>query len=158
MAIERVYWDSVTFVHRIQQTPEHIDILRAISDEAERGKLEIVTSTFTLCEVACLWLGSHADDVQERMIRDFFENPYILLRQVDRRVAELSREIVRTLKIPGKDAVHVASAVATDCDELQTYDEKHLLRKTGLYGTPPLKIVKPNWPGGQANLGLHPSA
>jgi len=156
MEIERVYWDAVTFVHRIQKTPEHIDVLRTITDLAERGRLQIVTSTFTLCEVACLWLGEHPDDVQERMIRDFFENPYILPRQIDRRVSNMARDVVRVLRIPGKDAVHVASAVLTDCKELQTYDHKHLLRKSGLYGNPPLKIAKPDWPGGQAPLIVPP--
>lgn len=71
-----------------------------------------------------------------------------LPRQVDRRVGEMARDVIRVLRIPGKDAVHVASAVLTRCSEIHTYDERHLLKKSEMYGSPPLRIVKPNWPGG----------
>lgn len=155
MEPDRIYWDSMVFVHRIQKTPEHIEILRSITRRAEMGEILIVTSSFTMCEVACLSAGGHDDDTQEKMIAEFFENPFIRTVQVDRRVARISRDIIRVLpNTPGKDAVHLASAVLTRCSELQTYDKKHLINKSMQYGAPPMPISRPRYPGGQPPL-LH---
>ena len=44
-------WDSAVFIHRLEATPNQIEILRHVTDRAERGELKIATSAFTLCEV-----------------------------------------------------------------------------------------------------------
>jgi len=142
MAIDRIYWDTVVFVYRIQERPEQIESLRRITNAAEAGEVEIATSTFTCCETASLWSRDLSEADQETIIRDFFDNPYIILQQVTRDVGQVARQAVRSLGVKGKDAVHVASAILAGCSELQTYDER-LLRKSGQFGAPPLLIRKP---------------
>ena len=46
-----IYWDTAVIIHRIQATPEYIDILREITDAAERGEVKIVLSAFVVAEV-----------------------------------------------------------------------------------------------------------
>ena len=145
-----VYWDSCTFIHRIQQTPEHIDVLRQITDAAEKDKLSIVTSAFTLCEVAKV--NKDVPDIlpeeQERLIVDYFENPYIVLRSVDRAVAKKAREILRFKEsIKGKDAVHVATAVLHGIPIMHTFDRK-LQTLTGAPCIGSLRIQAPSWESG----------
>ena len=151
MPIQRVYWESSVFISRIQRTPGRIDILRRITDRAERGEIVIVMSALTLAEVA------RVDDTllpeeQEQRIVDFFENPYLIVRQLDRIGAERTRAIVRQhpgLRAP--DAVHVASALLSNVSVLHTYD-RGILRRNGLIGAPPLRIEEPAWEQGQPPL------
>ncbi len=152
MPIERrIYWDSDVFISLLQQEPKRIAVLRQIVDRAERGELRIIASTFTLCEVAKIQ-GVPLEEDQERLILDFFENDYILIQGVDLAVAKISRQIVREHKIPGRDAIHIASAIQAGAQLMQSYDERHMLRLDGKIGDPPLRIEKPRWKNDQALL------
>jgi len=147
---ERVYWDTPCFIGRIQPHPQRIAALRYVTDRGERGEVEIVTATWTLCEVCKVDEGLLPEE-QERKITEFFENPYILIRQLDRDVAQESRHIVRTYRLKPNDALHVASALLSDCPVLHTYDEQ-LLKLTEKItrvedpGSPPLRIERPQPP------------
>jgi predicted nucleic acid-binding protein len=150
---ERVYWDSVTFNYRIAERPENIDILRHITDRAERNELEIVTSAFTLCEVAKVEpaTGNIPPEAQERLISDFFKNSYIVLVAMDRRVAEVTRRIVRSHSgMKPADATHIASAILAGASVLHTYD-KGLLKLDGRIESG-LRIEEPRWKDGQPPL------
>jgi predicted nucleic acid-binding protein len=150
---ERIYWDSMVFNHRIAGTHPDMPILKHISDRAERGEIELLTSIFTLCEVAKVEPTGQALTVeeQESRIDRFFQNPYILPIQVDRRVAQLTRSIIRQFSIKGKDAVHIASAIIAKAAVMQTYD-KDLLKLNMKIGSPLLRIETPTWKDGQVPL------
>lgn len=49
-----LYWDSVVFIDRIEQTPGRIHRLRPITNAALRGEVVIVTSALTMVEVVKL--------------------------------------------------------------------------------------------------------
>lgn len=85
MPNNRLYWDSMVFIHRISRYPEHIAVLEHITTQAEKGETLIVTSAFTMAEVAMLSDGS-SDEEQEQAIENFFENDFIRLIPVDRRI------------------------------------------------------------------------
>jgi predicted nucleic acid-binding protein len=150
MPVPRVYWESSVFISRIQGTPGRIDVLRQITDQAERGEIEIATSTVTLAEVARVDEDLLPEE-QERLIVEFFENPYIIIRQVDRIAAERTRTILRGGGLRSVDAIHVASALLMNCPVMHTYDGG-LLRRTGQFGSPPLRIEEPSWAQGQPPL------
>lgn len=151
---ERYYWDACVFTSRLERTPGRIAILEHITDRAEKGEVEIVTSAFTLVEVAKVKDVDSLED-QEQIIVDFFENPYIIIQQVDRFVAELARDILRNAtKIKPKDAIHIASAIQSRASVLHTYDNDHLIPKSKRFGNPPLTIEPPNWKDGQAPLSI----
>jgi len=135
-----VYWDSCVFLDRIPQTPDRIEALRELTDRAQAGGLRIATSAFTMCEVAKV-KGVPLPEEQERLIVDFFDNPYIVLVQVDEFAARKTRELVRThAGLKGRDAVHIASALLAGAPVLHTYDEKHLTPLNGVEG---LRILIP---------------
>ena len=151
---ERIYWDSMTFNYRIAGTHADIAILKDVSERAQRGEIELLTSAFTLCEVAKVEPEGETlpPEEQERRIDEFFRNPYIILVQVDRRVGRLARDIIRRYSpIKGKDAIHIASAIIADATVMQTYDGD-VLKKNGKIGNPPLRIEKPTWKGKQPPL------
>jgi PIN domain len=77
------------------------------------------------------------------MLRQYFRNPWIVLREVDRYTAEEAQELVWNYEsLKPKDAIHVATAVRAGVAYLDTYDEP-LIRLNETIGDPPLKIGRP---------------
>jgi hypothetical protein len=54
MAVERLYWDSDTFLAWFQQEPGKVELCEGTLERAENGEVVIFTSALTIAEV--LWL------------------------------------------------------------------------------------------------------
>ncbi len=75
----------------------------------------------------------------EEKIRQFFLQPYIEVRNLDRAIATRARTICRTptetgKKMPVSDAIHVATALELGIRELHTFDDEHLTPFSGIFG------------------------
>lgn len=150
-----IYWDSDVFIHRIEETPDKIQTLRAITDAAERGEVRIVTSALTLVEVSKLNNLELLPEWTEQRVIEFFENEYISVRTVDRFVAAMARPIIRGHNLKPPDAIHVATAIMARVNVMHTYDGEKLLPLTGRIHQPPLRIEEPQWEfQTELNLGL----
>lgn len=151
-SIKRVYWDACTWIAYIKQEvienngkkENRFEMCKSILKLAESGKLEIVTSAFTLAEVC------KSSEVKGGVdhLPSFFEKSYILLVPVDKFIALKAQAIqlagIYGLKPP--DAIHVASALAAQSTELHTFDDGILSidqKMTGKDGSP-MRICKPN--------------
>ena len=143
-----VYWDSCVFIHVLQQTEQWKPTLSAMVTAAQAGDIQIVTSALTLVEA----LGKRPADFQpddEVLVRQLFENPYIIVRDVTRQIADEARRIVcGNHGVKCKDAIHVATALAAGAHVLHTCDgggdHRGLLQASGKIGTPPLSIALPS--------------
>jgi predicted nucleic acid-binding protein len=152
---KRICWDACAWIAYIQK--EKIDVSGVLEDRhslcrsvlrlAERRRYEIAVSGFCLVEVCKNHEVKFADDDK---IAAFFENDYILLVPVDKVVGTKARTLMQ--KTPGlkpPDAVHLATALLTNSDEMHTFDGKLL----GLTGKLPradgtaLRICKPGHGG-----------
>jgi predicted nucleic acid-binding protein len=137
----RVAWDSCTWIAHIQRErilgPDGKTVIedrgamcRPVLDAAERGVIEIVVSAIALVEVLARNRTSGFDDQQ---VRDFFDNDYILLVNVDKQLGDFARRLMLAghpgLKPP--DAVHPATACAANVDAFHTFDDR-LLALDGL--------------------------
>lgn len=144
MPSKRLYWDSMVFIYRLNKHTQYLPVLEHITQQAEKGEVTIVTSAFTTVEVGKLPNGGNEDE-QEKAISDFFENDFIRIIPVDRRVARKSREIMRLFPgVKGKDAVHLATACVTPgVAIMHTYDNE-LLKKNGLLPDCSLSVEKPS--------------
>jgi predicted nucleic acid-binding protein len=144
----RVYWDSCLYIACIQKERGRYPVLKAIIKMAEEGDIELVASTLVIAEVVKLKGLTISMARQAKKIREFFENPYIKVRALDRATAEDAAEIVRKFGLKPEDSVHIATALATKCRCLQTYDGEKggpgkMLAFDKKIGTPPLSIVLP---------------
>ncbi|MCH8042323.1 MAG: PIN domain-containing protein [Planctomycetes bacterium] len=145
---ERIYWDSCVYISCIEKTPGRYPVLRDILDDAESGKVLFVASAFIIAEVNKFDDPTASAAEQAEKLRKFFENDYIEIRAMDRRTAELAADISRTHRIKPPDAVHVATAILSQCSCLQTYDgdkgeARKLLAFNAKIGSPPLTIEVP---------------
>jgi predicted nucleic acid-binding protein len=132
----RVAWDSCTWIAYIQRErifgPDGKTLIedrgamcRPVLDAAERGMIEIVVSAIALVEVLARNRRSGIDD---QRVRDFFDNDYILLVNVDKHLGDFARRLMLAghggLKPP--DAIHLATASIANVDEFHTFDDRLL--------------------------------
>lgn len=150
MAAPLRYWDSVTFLGWLANEPDKLDACRGVIRAAERGELRIVTSALTLTEVIKLKSKTPLPQEKEPLIKGFFQQSYIVIREVDRQVAEYARELIWAHGFQAKDSIHVATAVLSRVPHLDTFD-KQLIGQSGMIGDPPLIIGHPDIP---EQLGL----
>lgn len=150
----RVYWDACAWIAYINQekrvplgdgsVENRFAMCREILRGAERGELEIATSTFTLAEVC------KSPDIMDSPLDNlpsFFEKSYILTVALDLAIARRAQSIQTSglfgLKPP--DAVHLASAQRASARELHTFDKRILDLDGRLAGSDgqQIKICKP---------------
>ena len=133
--------------------PMRCDAMRAILDAWENGQVTLVTSALTIPEVLWFKCGGarkRIDDSQREGIMNLFSeirdgDNQLIIVELNRRIAEIARDLYWEHQIHPKDGVHVASALASSCPVLHTHDA--LLRKSSekVGGDPPLKITLPEW-------------
>ncbi len=138
------YWDSCCFLGWFMNEPDRVATCQGVVQAAEAGRLQIVTSALTLTEVIKLKGHEALKADNEKAITAFFQNEFIVLRNVDRFIAEYARELIWTYPaLKPKDSIHVATALFSAVESLDTYDDG-LLALDGSLGDPPLRIGEPN--------------
>lgn len=147
MTKARRYWDSDAFLGWLNEDePEKKKKCRGVIEAAEKGNLEIITSTLTIAEV--IYLKGHPKITREKSdkIIAFFKNDYIIPIVLDRDIAEIARELMwNHSALKPKDASHVASALKAKVGHMDTFDGE-LINLSGKIGKPPLIIGEPDLP------------
>ena len=121
------YWDACCFLGYLKAEDDKIVQCEAVIDEAQEGKLIIVTSAITLAETLYLVKGQKPVPAEIRdKVQGFFQNDYIYLAEVDRKIGEMAQEVVWDHGIKPKDAIHVATALRVGekipITQLDTFD------------------------------------
>lgn len=141
------YWDSVTFLGWLSDEADKVPLCRPVLEAAEGGSVVIVTSALTIAEV--LWPKGHEkiSAHHAKKIESFFRHSWIIVRELDRFIAEDARELVWSKNVKPKDAIHMATALRQDVqlDQFDTFDNG-LIKLSGTLGDPPLAIGRPSLP------------
>src|SRR5260370_5140753 len=106
MSVPRRYWDSSAFLAWLLPELEREDACRSVLLAAEDGELELVTSALTLTEVIKLKGKPELKREHETKIAKFFQNDYIILRNVDRFIALAAQRLVWEHNLTPKDSIH----------------------------------------------------
>ncbi|GGE32128.1 hypothetical protein GCM10011367_03250 [Marinicauda pacifica] len=128
----RVYWDACAWLGLINGEPDKAADLKVVWHKAERGQLEVWTSAFCLAEVykvKCEGGKTGLAAEEDNQIDNLFEQDFVHVVQVDIEIAERARSLLRShekLKKPS-DAIHLATAVVWNLDQLHTYDMSDLI-------------------------------
>jgi predicted nucleic acid-binding protein len=137
------YWDSCTFLGWLAEEPDKVDDCQSVIRHAEAGNVRIVTSSLTLTEVIKLKGKPPLAAVAEPKIKAFFKHEWIVVVQLDRFIAEAARQLVWEHGLDPKDCVHVATALRTRVNRMDTFDEA-LIKRSGQIGN--LVIGRPDMP------------
>jgi len=143
MPTQARYWDSCSFLGWLSEEPDKVDECRGVIRQAEAGNVLIVTSSLTLVEVIKLKGEKALVEEYEPTIREFFKHAWIIVRQLDRFIAEDARQLVWQHGFDPKDSVHVATALRGGVKRLDTFDDK-LISRSGEVGD--LVIGRPDLP------------
>ena len=151
---EIVYFDSCVFLAWLKDEAGRADIIAQIFEEAAKENMKILISTLAIAEVLNIQgYKSPIPKEQRDQVKRLFANKWIIPKGLNRRMAEISQELVWEYGVEPKDGIHVATAMIYNVPYLYSYDDD-LLKKGELktsYGT--VTIVKPR-PPPQMNLPL----
>ena len=130
----RIYIDSCYFIDAIKyragfsvdpDRSNDLKYVRACLEAVRAGDVEVITSTLTIAEVRRAE-GTPDDDVK-RLIRSVLTSGRLVkLAEVTQTVGEKARDLHWDygINLSGADAVHVATAIITECKELMTLDAR----------------------------------
>jgi predicted nucleic acid-binding protein len=136
--IPTVYWDACVWIGLINQEADKFAKIKGVLDRARAGELQIVTSTFTIAEVVKRKCGPEKVGVGEDEDDPFTEllkQDFVILVNADWDACTRARGLYREfcdqgLKKP-QDALHLATAVVENVDEMHTFDGDDLLKLAG---------------------------
>lgn len=152
MTMERRYWDSDCFLGWFNAEADKEAHCRDVLEEAEAGKVLLVTSALTIAEVLALRGQPPIPPANRERVEAFFRRDYIAVRNVTRRIAESARALVWDHGIKPKDAIHVATAIDAKLSLMNTFDV-HLTKRSGRVGEPKLVIERPSIRQPKLDLG-----
>lgn len=136
--VPKYYWDACIWIELITQAnANRVERCRHVIYLAKRGEAELWTSAFTLAELwkkKCDAAAVGIQGEQDRAFEDFIESEFIKKINVDVDVGNLARRLLRRHAGLGKpqDAIHVASCLLANLDELHTFDGSDLLKFDGV--------------------------
>lgn len=140
-------WDSDAFLGWLQAETRKQDVCRPVIRAAEKGEVTIVASSLALVEVLTMRGEVPIAKGDAEKVEAYFRQPYIVVRNLDRRTAELARNIVWDGRVRAKDAAHVATALRARLDVLETFDRKLIAcSPIKVEGSAPLEIREPAMP------------
>lgn len=130
----RIYWDSCVFLDYLNDGDSSV-IPGAIVDRAERGEIQLVTSTLSIAEVAYVAHekagGALTGPAEQKIDELWSDSSVITLIEFDRFVARAARTLIRLASSQGRglrssDAVQLASALVHRVAAFHTTDAKLL--------------------------------
>lgn len=134
----RFYWDACAWLGLLNvELPKHRE-LEIVWHRAARGDCRIWTSALSRAEV----FKKRCEDADpkplseenDKIIEEMLDQPFVKTAALNRDIGNLSRRLRRQFpgirKLP--DAIHLATAMHWNCDQLHTYDSIDLLALNGL--------------------------
>ena len=119
----RIYWDASCFLAFLLEEEGRVDACEEVLNRAKAGEFLIFTSFLSLSEVVHLKGKPKLTQDNEQMLRDFFEHPFFRFVTVDRRVAEMARQLMwKHPHLRAYDANHIASAYSVGIQKIHAYD------------------------------------
>lgn len=120
--MKKIYWDSCILIYRIQQIPPWAEIIaRKFTPEMDNSRLH---STH-LARLECRVLPLREGNLELLALFDkFFAQPEVVTVPLDARVFNLATELRALDHLKTPDALHLAAAISSGCDEFWSNDDR----------------------------------
>ena len=120
--MKNIYWDSCILIYRIQQiSPWAENIAHKFSPLMDDCRIH--TSHLVRLECRVLPLREGNLDLLECFDK-FFAQPEVVIAPLDAQVFNLATELRAQYQLKTPDALHLAAAIASGCDEFWSNDER----------------------------------
>jgi len=153
----RVYLDACVLLSFVNETADRMPAIEQVLAESRQQKIELITSTMSVVEVACAAeeLAQKAIDEETERKIDSLWTPGSVVKLVELHLAigKLARSLMRAaipfgLSLKPADAIHLATAKYMGASRFHTYDGKlsRYAEATGLIIAEPAPL-QPQLPG-----------
>jgi predicted nucleic acid-binding protein len=133
MTTKRIYFCANAWLSLIKKEEGRYQPIEQVILAAKKGECEIWTSTISVAEVYKSHAEAKAAVESDKMIDTLFEQGHVRMVAADLLITKDARTLLREhngLKKPF-DAIHLATALRYNCDELHTFDGENLLSLNG---------------------------
>ncbi len=140
------YWDSCNWISLIaEDEAERAFVCENVLKDMVAGRLTIITSALTLAEVGARRQPAQRLNQANAKIDSFFRQyDFLHVHDVTRSVAEKSRRLSQKHGLKPADAIHLATALESGADVLETWNTRDFLK---LRGKVSVNIREPSWTG-----------
>ena len=127
----RIYLDANVLLSYVNDAPERADVVQSLMEDAEDGKVHLLTSNLSIAEVAYIASDqepSYGTDDEATIDELWTPDSPVKLAEFSRLVAHRARSIIRrardneTARVRSADAIHLATAEINDCGRFYTYE------------------------------------
>jgi len=122
----RIYLDTNIIIYVVEGYDEYGHILLSLLDEMDSGAVTAVTSELTRAEVLVKPKQDH-NNVLEHAYKTFLQARSMLeIVAISENILEIAAELRAETKLKLPDAIHIATAIVSDCNVLLTNDRTML--------------------------------
>jgi predicted nucleic acid-binding protein len=116
--------DTAVFIYFIERHPKYHATVRALFEEAEAGRRELVTSAVTLLEVLVVPYRAGNVVLAERYERVLSRSRGLRMVEIDRRVLRSAAQLRAAHATNPPDAIQLATAALHGCTAFLTNDRR----------------------------------
>jgi predicted nucleic acid-binding protein len=121
--------------------------LKQFLTAASNGEIQLITSMLTIAECRRAFSDKPATDENKRLVRSILTSGRVFtLAEVTRNIATRARDLDwddGLTSLGGADAIHVATALLTDCKELFSTDARNILKNSSKIEALGLRVISP---------------
>jgi predicted nucleic acid-binding protein len=116
-----LYLDSNVFIYAAINTQEQGRKARVLLQKIQQGQEKAATSALTFDEV--FWsIKKHNQELAKETCNALLNFPNLEIISFTRELAQKALEIIEESKLQPRDAIHAATALATDADSIISTD------------------------------------
>lgn len=116
--------ETAPFIYFVEKHPDYVARMRSIFQRVAQAQLQIITSAITLTEVLTLPLETGNATYQREYREMLLNTEAITTLPVTIGIAEKAAELRAKYRLRTPDALHVATALVSNCDAFLTNDLK----------------------------------
>jgi predicted nucleic acid-binding protein len=121
---DRIYLDTNIWIYALEDIADFSQSLTALFDAIDAGALTAVTSELILAETLVKPIQNNNIAQQETYIEALTETKSLIVMPVERSILIQAAHIRVGTKLKLPDAIHVATALATQCTTFLTNDKQ----------------------------------
>jgi predicted nucleic acid-binding protein len=114
--------DTAPLIYFVEQHPVYVDIMRAIIQRIDQGRIAAVSSVVTLTEVLTMPIRLSNQHLENEYRDLLTHSKNFVLQPIDSTIAEVAAGLRARYHLRTPDALQIAAALATGCQAFLTND------------------------------------